>query len=667
MASRAGRTFRVFVSSTFADLKAERDALQRFVFPRLRDLCLRHGCRFQAIDLRWGVRDEAALDQKTMRICLDEIARCQKTSPRPNFIILLGDRYGWRPLPWQIPAAEMQALRPHFSGDGDAALVEDWYRRDDNAVPPVYVLRPRVLSDAARRGETPEAQAERAAEAAAWSATERRLQAILRPALDRVPLTAEAREKYLASATEQEITRGAMAAAEAEAHFFAFVRILPELTGGAEPPATAVDFVDTIESGGARRADDEAHRLLADLRDVRLPARLPGHIHRYEARLRPAGGPGGPITTDHVGGLPDDLDACLALGRDDGKWPGLCRDVWTGLSSVILAEIAALEAVEPLSQEIRAHRDFGADRRRFFVGREAPLASVAAYLASDARTPFAVLGPSGSGKSAFLAMAAERARPFFAAGFVMERYIGATPDSTNGRALLERLCAELARIAAEPGPPEGADFRDLTKALAGLLEAAGRKGRLLVVVDALDQLSDAENARELLWLPETLPPNVKVIVSALPGDSAEALTRKLPEAARLTLEPMSASEGGALLDAWLADEGRTLTPAQKSLVLDRFAGEGRPLYLKLACDYARRWPSFAAPASLVLSPGIPGLLGDLFDRLASDANHGPTLVSRGLGYLAAAKNGLSEDELLDVLSRDETVYADFIARAHHEP
>ena len=48
------KTFRVFVSSTFSDLKAERDALQEHVFPSLRELCMSHGVRFQAIDLRWG-------------------------------------------------------------------------------------------------------------------------------------------------------------------------------------------------------------------------------------------------------------------------------------------------------------------------------------------------------------------------------------------------------------------------------------------------------------------------------------------------------------------------------------------------------------------------------------------------------------------------------------
>src|ERR1700690_2159158 len=84
----ATRTFRVFVSSTFEDLKAERDALQRDVFPKLRTLCEQHGARFQAIDLRWGVRDEAALDQQTMAICLREIQRCQCTGVKPNFIVL---------------------------------------------------------------------------------------------------------------------------------------------------------------------------------------------------------------------------------------------------------------------------------------------------------------------------------------------------------------------------------------------------------------------------------------------------------------------------------------------------------------------------------------------------------------------------------------------------
>ena len=121
------RTFRIFVSSTFSDLKAERNALQEYVFPCLRELCQQRGARFQAIDLRWGVSEEAGLDQQTMKICLTEIARCQEVTPRPNFIVLLGDRYGWRPLPYEIPQVEMDQILPQLKTSRDL-VVETWVK-----------------------------------------------------------------------------------------------------------------------------------------------------------------------------------------------------------------------------------------------------------------------------------------------------------------------------------------------------------------------------------------------------------------------------------------------------------------------------------------------------------------------------------------------------------
>lgn len=44
---RRNLTSRVFVSSTFSDLVAKRNALQEHVFPRLREFCLKRGARFQ--------------------------------------------------------------------------------------------------------------------------------------------------------------------------------------------------------------------------------------------------------------------------------------------------------------------------------------------------------------------------------------------------------------------------------------------------------------------------------------------------------------------------------------------------------------------------------------------------------------------------------------------
>ena len=77
--------FRVFVSSTFEDMQAERRALHEEVFPVLTQFCRERGARFEPIDLRWGVSAEAGRDHRTMQICLDEIVRCQ--CPRSAVVI----------------------------------------------------------------------------------------------------------------------------------------------------------------------------------------------------------------------------------------------------------------------------------------------------------------------------------------------------------------------------------------------------------------------------------------------------------------------------------------------------------------------------------------------------------------------------------------------------
>lgn len=60
---------RVFVSSTFTDLKHERDVLQRDVFPKLEQICASRQFQFQAINLYRAVSEEASLGpQRTDRV-----------------------------------------------------------------------------------------------------------------------------------------------------------------------------------------------------------------------------------------------------------------------------------------------------------------------------------------------------------------------------------------------------------------------------------------------------------------------------------------------------------------------------------------------------------------------------------------------------------------------
>jgi hypothetical protein len=672
------RTFRIFVSSTFSDLKEERNALQKFVFPRLRDLCTQHGCRFQAIDLRWGVREEAGLDQQTMKICLDEVSRSQRASPKPNFIVLLGDRYGWRPLPAEIPTREFKHIETKTTNANDRQLLDTWYKRDDNArfkrneraePEPAYCLQPRKQQD-------------RLANFEVWeNEVERPLRAMLLRGIEGLDLTEDERRKYEASATEQEIAAGALKVPDASEHVFCFFRTIK----GLPADESAKDFVDLDENRNLdSKASAKLKRLKGEEREEAheaglLETRLPGNIHHYNANWTDSG-----ITTDHIGTLPEGLEDCLSLleAGNEGVPPagsGLCVDVWRRLARVILDEIAQLESTELLEKEIADHAAFAEDRARLFVGRSSMLDTIADYLAGSGPHPLAVWGESGSGKSALMAKAIANCGLRNANCAVVSRFIGATPASSDGRSLLESVCRQVTRIYGGDEATIPSDYRELVKEFGERLKLATAEKPLIVFLDALDQLSDADHARNLIWLPAELPEHVRLVVSTLTGECKTALERKVPSGL-VKLEPMPKEEADELLEAWLTEAGRTLQPPQRNEVLTRFAlsamitdegggdekkQHGMPLYLKLAFEEARRWKSYT-PA-VELTPNIPGIIRQLFERLSSDANHGGMVVSRSLGYLAASKNGLSEDEMLDVLSLDEDVRADFKARAKHTP
>ena len=134
------RYIRFFISSTFADMAKERNVLQK-IFARLDKEFSQKGWQIESVDLRWGISQEAGFDNKTMQICKSEIRRCQQLSPRPNFIVLLGNRYGWTPLPETIPYNVGKQLR---MSDAEKDLFNRWYRLDEDALPNgEYVLQER--------------------------------------------------------------------------------------------------------------------------------------------------------------------------------------------------------------------------------------------------------------------------------------------------------------------------------------------------------------------------------------------------------------------------------------------------------------------------------------------------------------------------------------------
>lgn len=627
--ARRELTFRVFVSSTFSDLIAERNALQEHVFPEVRSWCEARGARFQPIDLRWGVHQQASLNQQTMTICMQELTRCQTISPRPNFIVLLGDRYGWRPLPPSIQAEEFELLTERLDEQSTVRLAA-WYRRDDNAIPADYRLMP-------RSGEFTEADR--------WAQEEQELRDILLTAVDLVFAVEDPRRRrYETSATHQEIRAGALDPGQSPNNVLCYFRAVQELPTN----DSAGPFRDIVNG----TVDEDSLARLSALKDDlrrRLP---PNNIRTYEARWesdRPA----------------YDLQA-------------LCEDVKRDLKSLIEQELADFSQQSAQEHERESQREFAEERCRHFAGRQDVLGRIGDYIASDSTEPLVIYGRSGCGKSAILAKSAlTHADPATAAAdcVSVSRFIGATPGSSDLKSLLSDLCREL----GVQDIPHAMDelvrsFRDRLVLPESDVSPGARP--VILILDALDQLKATDGAHRLQWLPRELGPHVRLIISVLQADSTDgepggddpcAIAGRIWPDALVEVGGLDESLAPDLLNAWLAESRRTLQPDQRAELLDRFARCPLPLYLKLAAGEACCWRSWEGVAERL--PGtVDGILTGILARLERPEHHGEALVRRALSYLGSSRNGLTEDELLDLLSREQSgVMEQFFARSPESP
>lgn len=202
------KTFRLFISSTFSDFLTERAMLNGEIYTRAAEFCRSRGYHFQLIDLRWGINTESALNQQTISICLDEVRRCRTLAPRPNFLILSGERYGWIPLPPQMERARFERLLA-AADDAEAALLRRWYELDENALGGAWYLK-------SRQGEF--------VDDTRWDTEETAIRRALLSAGRRCGWTEQELAMLNTSATEQEILAGFLADGDGSDNVIAVLR-----------------------------------------------------------------------------------------------------------------------------------------------------------------------------------------------------------------------------------------------------------------------------------------------------------------------------------------------------------------------------------------------------------------------------------------------------------
>jgi tetratricopeptide (TPR) repeat protein len=309
-----------------------------------------------------------------------------------------------------------------------------------------------------------------------------------------------------------------------------------------------------------------------------------------------------------------------------------------------------------LDQEASRHEAYAASRRLAFVGRSELLKQIDDHMSTVGAKPIVLTGYSGCGKSALLAEWSARWKEKNPEDLVIQHYIGSTPESANWQSLVHRILGELKRtydITDEiPVQPEV-----LRTALQIWLTKAAGKRRVILVLDALNQLSaDDPTAQQLDWVPSAFPPNIRLLFSALSGESLEALRRRnLPE---LNVPLFNRTDIVPVAEAYFALFSKKL-PKDILAKLEITPAATNALYLRSVLDELRQFgqhEKLTDRADLYLSASN---LPDLFDRILTRWNEDfgnekgyPDIVRRSLCLIASTRFGLSEAELLDLLGKD---------------
>ena len=579
------RMIRIFISSTFNDFETERDQLTEKVFPELESICQRYGVSFQVIDLRWGVSKMNALQNQSVQICFDEIDRCQKLSPRPNFIIMSGLRYGWRPLQTQITVEEWEMLTANLEKEStELKLLNEWYKQDEN-----HFLRPFCLR----------ARYDEELDDAYWEIKEKELASILFSLAEDNIGDDRIRGKFGLSATEQEIYKGLFDSEDAKEHTFVMIK-------------------NGYETDETEEMKNRARTLQKKIRHFIGEGRK-NQICCYQ----------------------DGEEIYLEKAKDF-------------LTNIVNEQLRNITKLSDYQKEFQTQCEELKFIRQIYVQRPALEKKFNSFIQQHYGQAILIKGESGSGKSTFLKYWTERHFQHTVASF--------SDIQTGSRSILHALwfCV---KSLEEKGILKGAEskpnYDNCINWLEEHLNNISVSDRIMLILDCVENTEDWTKITGSLFQ-LSIPSNVILIVSCI---SENSLNHRdvLCAPPAFNISDLSQEDAFDMLEKNLEKYERKISnPIQREKIIAGFSsGTTTPLYVSVVTEICKKLHSYQED-DLEIQFDIEDMIRVLFEKQANSMYY--TLYMHTLGYLTQASDGLSEQEMIALLSRDKDVLYEIAAQ-----
>ena len=615
----ANKTIKFFISSTFKDFLKERNALQNFVFPRLKKLCQKEGFGFQPVDLRWGVTPESSDDNQTMNFCLNEVKRCS-SEPKPNLLVLLGQRYGWGPLPSEINATDFENdIGNNKLSEEDNKYLRTWYLLDTNSMTHIYYLKDKK-------------------NVKNWREDETKLKQILKKAVGHN----DKYKDFFKSATELEI-RDALD---------------NQFLGNEDNTLVYLRGFSTAADEEYYENSDEKQEKLTKLKnDLKVKkSKVENESFLYSI-----------IEKNSI-----DLNLYKESDKDTQKFSALssdlqyfCIKIFQQYYKNIRREMKKYtkDKASDLIIEIEEQKKFLEFKSEVVIGRGNEVKEIKSFILNSDEQYYLLYGKSGSGKSSVMAqtifdLTDEGSKDKLSDEYkVLYRFIGTTAHTSSPRDTFEHIYWELKGEEKKPFL-EHEDHKFYTQ-FRELLKSYGKQ--IILFIDAVDQFNTYDSLSIFL---DELPENVKVVFSTLnkhkQEDNIDTLyyKRLINSISKTDELDVLKNSNEAILKSWLDKDKRELTEEQSKYLLSQCEKQ-TPLYLRLAFIIAKEWKSTYTEYKNDIQGDEKELILKFFEKLEENHYHKNNLIERVLGFISASRDGLSESELIDLLSREKDILTNY--------
>ena len=314
------------------------------------------------------------------------------------------------------------------------------------------------------------------------------------------------------------------------------------------------------------------------------------------------------------------------------------------------AFIALLDQLFPqtnlseLEKERIGQRSFMNQLCQNYIKDERNFAALDAWLADEDSRQYVVTGASGLGKSALIAnWVKDKINDSECKYNIIYHFTGNGGSESNSEHITKSLVNEINDIYGWKDSDADAKLRDLFFKVS-----TAEDKPLLIVVDAVNQIVDVDNAKLLNWLPSPTK-NIKILFSTLEDDSTMEVfkNRNYPI---FILQPLDVDRRSLLVKNYLKLYAKTLTEKQVERIVTDTQCENT-LVLKTLLDELINFGIYEKLDDRIEYYLKADTIDDFYQALLAsyEDEFGREYVETTLAVIATSKHGLTEQEILNIV------------------